>query len=214
MAGENIAVTTLRLAPLPDALRPRKSLPPQDARTTAAAGRKLAEAGAGRAPLIAVFFGSKQPSGVWPYPRVRDFLALLPERFPGFRFAILGGPHERAAVDRLKAEAPGLFPPLLDLVDRLTLPETAAVMARCRAAVATDSGPMHMADALGVPLVALFGAKNPLPLWAPLSPGARVVTHPVPCAGCLKSVCDRDNLCMDLITPQEALAALAEVMGG
>jgi heptosyltransferase-2 len=132
--------------------------------------------------------------------------------FPGYRFPILGGPHERSAVDRLRGEIGGLFPPLLDLTDRLSLSESATVMASCRAVVATDSGPMHMADAVGVPLVALFGAKNPLPLWLPLSDKARVLTHAVPCAGCLQSVCDRDNLCMDLITPDETLAALSDLL--
>lgn len=179
----------------------------------AAVDRVLAAEGAGDRPLVSVFFGSNQPSGVWPYERVLAFCRRLPERFPGFRFPLLGGPNERVAVDRLHGDIGALFPPLIDLTGRLTLPETAAVMARSRAVVATDSGPMHMADALGVPLVALFGAKNPMPLWLPLTPDAKVITHGVPCAGCLRNICDRDNLCMSLITEDEVLSALHEAIG-
>ncbi len=213
MAVENIAITTRRLLPGAAPSPLRKSLPPRRAEAMAAVDRVLAAEGAGDRPLVSVFFGSNQPSGVWPYERVLAFCRRLPERFPGFRFPLLGGPNERVAVDRLHGDIGALFPPLIDLTGRLTLPETAAVMARSRAVVATDSGPMHMADALGVPLVALFGAKNPMPLWLPLTPDAKVITHGVPCAGCLRNICDRDNLCMSLITEDEVLSALHEAIG-
>ena len=202
-AAENIVASTLRIVGAsPDGAR--KELPPATGAARAAASALL---GADARPLVGLFFGSNQPAGVWPRARVAALCAALPAALPGHRFALLGGPGERADID---AACAGLDGPFLDLVGRCGLATTAEVMRRCAAVVATDSGPMHMADALGVPLVALFGAKNPLPLWLPLSPAAVVLHRDVDCRRCLLSVCPRGNLCMELIPPADVIDALRE----
>lgn len=203
-AAENIVASTLRIVD-GDPGGARKELPPADATTRAAASALL---GADAGPVVGLFFGSNQPAGVWPRARVAELCRALPAALPGHRFALLGGPAERTTAAAVMEEhGIGRF---LDLVARCALPVTAEVMRRCAAVVATDSGPMHMADALGVPLVALFAAKNPLPLWLPLSPAARVLHHDVDCRRCLLSVCPRGNLCLDLISPADVIDALRD----
>jgi heptosyltransferase-2 len=82
------------------------------------------------------------------------------------------------------------------LCGRTTLPGLVGVLARLRLLVTNDSGPMHLASALGTPLVALFGPTD----WretAPAGPAAaRLVREPVHCSPCLLRECPIDHRCM------------------
>jgi len=209
---ENIAVTTARLAGEPAVASAWKSLTvTEQARRWAS--EFLRDAGALKAPLIGLFFWGKQPADFWPEEQVEAFLRLLCDACQGHRFLLLGGTREREAVDRLRAGALGsLFPPIIDCAGKCGLAGTAALIERCRAVVSTDSGPMHMADALGIPIVALFSSKNYLPIWEPLVRPLEVLNVPVPCGPCLSETCRNHALCMRSIAAPDVLAALGRVL--
>jgi len=102
----------------------------------------------------------------------------------------------------------------IDAVGSTDVRRASALVDRCDAFLSTDTGPMHMAAALGTPLVAIFGpsarqAHEPI---APAVP-TEVIQHPFPCAPCrgwVRRSCI-DNRCMKAITPEEVLAALERV---
>lgn len=96
--------------------------------------------------------------------------------------------------------------PSLNLAGRTTVRELMAVIERCDLFVTNDSGPMHVAAALGVPIVALFGSTDPT-TTAPLGDNVRIVRKPVPCAPCLKRTCPTDHVCMTAITAADVLEA-------
>jgi len=72
--------------------------------------------------------------------------------------------------------------------------------------VTNDSGLMHVAAALGVPVVAIFGSTDPA-RTGPLGENCRVVRKPLPCAPCLKTHCPEKRECMEKITVDEVYEA-------
>lgn len=91
----------------------------------------------------------------WPVARFAEVGRALQEQH-GARVLVFGGPGEEALGAAL-AEALG--PTALNLVGRTTLRQMAALMARCRVYVGNDSGPTHIAAAVGIPVVAVFGSS-------------------------------------------------------
>jgi ADP-heptose:LPS heptosyltransferase len=100
----------------------------------------------------------------------------------------------------------------------LTLPRTIALIARCEVFLCADSGPMHLAAALGTPLVALFGATDP-EIWGPRGAHCKVVQALAPCgprpscgAGPYPRCPRGTAACMNAISVEEVLAAVEELL--
>ena len=140
-------------------------------------------------PYIALHPYSRWRTKLWPWRYFQD----LVDSMPGHRFAVVGeGPW-------FPLDAPGR---LLDLRGRLSLPQLVAVLDSAQAVLSTDSGPAHIAGALGRPTVVLFGATD----WRRTKPaGPRVLIHTAGlfCSPCLKRQCWRDSQveCMRLLEP-------------
>jgi heptosyltransferase-2 len=100
----------------------------------------------------------------------------------------------------------------INLAGRTTLRRLLAVIAEASLFVTNDTGPMHMANALRVPIVAVFGPTEPK-ATAPFHPPAWVLKKDAPCWPCLYRKCPFDHRCMTSITPEDAFAACAEALG-
>jgi len=87
--------------------------------------------------------------------------------------------------------------------------QLAALLKRCHLFISNDTGPMHVAAAVGTPVVAIFGSTNPVST-SPLGRGHRIVRKEVPCSPCLKRDCPKDRRCMELITVDEVERAVME----
>jgi heptosyltransferase-2 len=94
-----------------------------------------------------------------------------------------------------------------DLTGKTNLLQLAALLERCHLLVTNDTGTMHVATAVGTPVVALFGSTDPS-VTGPWGDGHVVVRKDVPCSPCLKRVCPTDHRCMELITVDEVEAAV------
>ena len=112
-----------------------------------------------------------------------------------------------AAVDvPLAEEFARLLPEAENRVGRTSLAEFMAVLVSARLVLCNDSGAMHVASALGVPTLAVFGSTEPQ-LTGPLGPRSRVLRHHVPCSPCFLRECPLDFACMKSLTPEAAIAA-------
>lgn len=85
------------------------------------------------------------------------------------------------------------------LAGETTLRQLMAMLAQCRLVITNDSGSMHLAAALGLPVVAVFGSTDEN-ATGPVSPFARVVKQPVPCSPCGLRECPIDFRCMQAVT--------------
>jgi heptosyltransferase-3 len=130
--------------------------PPMPVAWTAPEDRARAAALLGRGPLIAVGPTANSRGKIWPAERfVALFRALQAAAMPGARPVVLAGPG--AAERAMAAPVLAALPEAVDLCGALSLPEAAAVLARCDLFVGNDSGLMHLAAAAGTPTLGLFG---------------------------------------------------------
>ncbi|WP_367155683.1 glycosyltransferase family 9 protein [Methylomonas sp. HYX-M1] len=206
LAGENIVDTTLRLLNQAGNRHYKKAFYLSDASRRRAA--EVIEHEGLKPPLIGFFFGSKQPAEVWREDLAKAFLENLLERHTDISVLIFGGEIERPAAERMCASLPDHKQARVrNFAGRAHLQHTGALMERCSAIVTSNSGPMHMADGLNLPMVALFSSRNYLPIWLPINKQAIVLNHPVECSPCLAMACPLAHPCVDLISPAEVLVA-------
>lgn len=99
----------------------------------------------------------------------------------------------------------------VNLIDRTDLGTMLGALSWCRAVVANDSGALHLAAALGVPVVGLYGPTDER-TNAPLGPGHQVLTHPVWCRPCWLRECPIDHRCMKGITTDRVAEAVGALL--
>ena len=98
-----------------------------------------------------------------------------------------------------------------NLIGQTTLAELIARLRECACLLTNDTGTMHLAAALGIPCVAIFGSTEPR-LTAPLGPGHRILRHQVECSPCFLRECPLDFRCMNAVTAEEAARAVLETV--
>ena len=99
----------------------------------------------------------------------------------------------------------------VNLCGRTGLGQAVALIESCGLFLTNDSGLMHVASALNVPTVAIFGSTDPV-ATGPRSPRARVVRNPVQCSPCFRTVCPTDFRCMLGITPERVWEEVRQVL--
>jgi lipopolysaccharide heptosyltransferase II len=156
--------------------------------------------------FIGIVTGARHPTKTWP---VRHTAALADRcHEAGYRVALLGGEEDGsltgAVVNSMKSR-----PEYVRTGG--SLGQLAGVLSRCRVVVSPDSGPAHMAGALGVPVVVVFGPTSPQ-RWAPQGPRVKVVRRELACAPCSNhggASCPVDTYeCMNKLGPEEVFAGL------
>jgi len=128
--------------------------------------------------LIAVHPWTSNPRKQWPDERFGVLLRRLGD-LPGIRAVVVGGEEDR---ERALELSRGQTNRVLNLVGQLSLKELGACLQRARVLVCNDSGPMHVAAAVGTPVVALFGTEDPgshPQRWGPWGRGHTVIHKPL-----------------------------------
>jgi heptosyltransferase-3 len=169
------------------------------------AGEKLSDG----ARLVMLQPGARYWFKAWPAERFAELAGRLAEQH-GCRILVGGDARERDLAEAIRA---GARAPVVSLAGRLSLLQYAAVLKRCALFVGNDNGPMHMAAALGVPVVALFGPSNPAE-WGPRGARVEVLYKGLDCRRCFHPTCTRgEESCMRQITVEEVLAASEKLLG-
>ncbi|MGH7197454.1 MAG: glycosyltransferase family 9 protein [Candidatus Omnitrophota bacterium] len=142
----------------------------------------------------------------WPIEYMRSFLGQFQTRFPGREIVLIGSNKKR-----LKELTDPLNLKFIDLIGRTSLRDLCLLMRRFEFFIGPDSGPTHIAAALGVPSVFLYSGTNVFEQWKPLSEAAVILRHPVPCSPCHLEVCNvPGHPCMSEIRPEALLKVLEE----
>ncbi len=142
------------------------------------------------------------PAKRWP---PKHFAAVAAESIAARRQVwLLGTPAEKPICDEIAARAPGA----LNLAGSTRLGDAIDLLSVARCVVANDSGLMHVAGALGRPVVALFGSTSP-DFTPPLGKAATVLRSPQPCSPCFQRVCPLGHTrCLTELAPQAVCQAL------
>lgn len=135
-------------------------------------------------PYVVVHPGASVPARAWP---ASHHAALVDELVAaGRRVVVTGGPSEAALTARV-AGAPR--PEVTDLGGRTSFAGLAHVIARAECVVVGNTGPAHLAAAVGTPVVSLFAPTVPAIRWRPWQVAHELLLHAVPCAGCRARIC-------------------------
>lgn len=134
---------------------------------------------------VALQPGARWPNKRWPIEHFVDLARRLLAAEPALRVVVLGGHTDQAFGSAITAAA---GPRSLDLTGRLSLPEMVEWLRLCTLMITNDTGPMHVAAALGKPVVALFGPTEAA-RTGPYGDHHTILRMNLPCAPCLKSEC-------------------------
>ena len=159
-----------------------------------------------RTPFVAAFVGSSCPSRLWFPNRTAAIADALSARALGV--VLLGGPGDAAFG---AAVAHAVTVPVLDLTGRTSLRDLIGIFQRARVAFGPDSGPMHIAAAVGTPVVSLWGATSAA-RSAPWGSEAHTITGSAPCSPCYLKRCPIGRLCMEHIEVDEVYAKIVAAL--
>jgi heptosyltransferase II len=131
----------------------------------------------------------------------------------GRRVVLVGSPAEAGLAAEVECR---MATPVVNLAGGTTLEELVALLGRARLFMGGDSGPLHLASALGVPSVSVYGPTDPT-FTGPLHPAARVVRAPCDCSPCYRPTggtgCLRgDVACMARVSVEDVLRAAEELL--
>lgn len=155
-------------------------------------------------PLILMSPGARWESKRWPPERFAQLADRLIERDRA-TVALIGSPSEWPLAEEIRdqmREAPLL------LAGQTSLKQLAALMEEASLLITNDSGPMHLAAAMGTPVVAIFGPTSPR-RTGPYGSGHRILQKELPCVPCFKRRCREDHRCLRSLEVGEVLEQIA-----
>ncbi|MCZ7648632.1 MAG: lipopolysaccharide heptosyltransferase II [Planctomycetota bacterium] len=144
------------------------------------------------------------PAKEWPTERYARLIDLLAEKH-GAECVLVGSPGERGKSEQAaRASKAGA----LVAAGETGVGEALALLSVCDAFAGNDSGSMHVAGALGLPTVGIYGSTR-ADRTGPLGPRTEVLYHPIECSPCLKRTCKFGHYeCLKRIAPEEVAGAL------
>ncbi len=162
-------------------------------------------------PYVVLHPGAAVPTRTWPAARCAEAAWMLVEA--GWAVVVTGEPAERELTAAVAAAAPG---GTCDLAGATSLAETAAVLAGARAVVVGNTGPAHLAAAVGTPVVSLFSPVVPAERWAPYGVAHVLLgDQDAPCRRTRARECPvPGHPCLTSVTAEDAVLAVEKLAGG
>jgi heptosyltransferase-2 len=168
-------------------------------------------------PLVGIFPGANAPARRWPVERFGEVARVLAGG--GARVMVLGGDGERALTEQVAGAAPGA----IDLGGETDLKDLAAILYLCHLVITNDTGPMHLAGAVGTSTVSLWGSSDPGEVSQAGAVDTRVTGAALPCKPCYRNHCrrrgrgtllaDAREECMRLIDVGDVVGAAQAALG-
>jgi heptosyltransferase-2 len=160
-------------------------------------------------PVVALCPGSiNSRAKRWPVERFATLADLLIEA--GTQVVLIGSTGELEVSNQVVEHM--RHHPIV-LTGSTTLSEAVEILAKTDLLITNDTGPAHIAAALGRPTLVIFGPTNPV-TTQPFSSNAEVVRHPPECAPCMLRDCPIDHRCMTAITPEELFSRAQAILSG
>lgn len=158
--------------------------------------------------LVAVNPATSRPIKDWKAERFGELARRLAEH--GHTVVLTGGPADAGVADEVLAASWGS--PVASLVGQTSLRELAALLHMARLFVGGDTGPMHIARAVGTPVLALFGPSD-ADVLGPTPDEGLALTKRWHCSPCRHKVCPIQDACLNAITVDEVFASAMRLLG-
>lgn len=155
-------------------------------------------------PYAVIAFSARWQTKIWPFEHFAQTIAELP-----VESVLIGGKYDKPLADQIMAHSKNRC---IDYTGKTGLKELVAIIAGAQAVISNDSGPVHIAAALGTPLVAIYGPTAPEKTgpygWDCPQNRCTVLTASVECSPCFKRKCPAELKCLKSIYPQAVLEAV------
>ncbi len=150
---------------------------------------------------ITMVVGAKRSQNRWPIEYFKEVAKYLLDT--KYNILLSGGPEDFELAEQIKGEN------VLNFCGKLTPLETAEMMKHCKLVISNDTGPMHLAYAVGTPLIAIFSSRDYEGKWYPPENEKNIVfrNNNIYCANCFSNECN-DNLCLKEIKSQKIINTL------
>lgn len=135
--------------------------------------------------LIMICPGGRWENKRWPSVHYQQLIRRLADDYPAAQFGLIGSPGESSLAAEIASAVPDR---ILNFTGKTTLPELVELLRLSTVLVTNDTGPMHIAAALGKPVVALFGPTDPK-RTGPYGQISHALQWHLPCVPCMKPVC-------------------------
>ncbi len=162
-------------------------------------------------PLVVLHPSASCPSKRWLPQRFAEVADRLIDT-TGHRMILVAGPGDLRYANEVEQ---AMRCRAVNLAGMLSIAELACVLKRCRLLISNDSGPVHVAAALGTPVVTIFGRNQPglsQGRWGPLGEGHVILQKDVGCVTCLAHKCDIGFLCLTSLSSEEVYQAAVNVL--
>ena len=163
--------------------------------------------------LLAIHPAASCPSKIWPESSFAQVADRLIEKY-NFKALIIAGPKDISKAERISK---GMHRPLINLAGKTSVSQLASVLKRCSLFISNDSGPVHIASALGTPVISIFGRaqKGLSPKrWGPVGKKGRYLHKNVGCIECLAHNCVKNFACLKAITVEDVVSAADSILEG
>ncbi|MDO8489711.1 MAG: lipopolysaccharide heptosyltransferase II, partial [Candidatus Omnitrophota bacterium] len=161
--------------------------------------------------ILAINPGASCPSKIWPHERFAQVAKKLSERY-NFKILILAGPKEIYLADKITSE---IKDKAVNLAGRISVSQLASILKRCTLFISNDSGPVHIACALGTPVISIFG-RNQAGLsprrWGPLGKHGKYLHKDVGCIQCLAHNCKKEFACLKAVTIDDVVRLAESIL--
>ena len=162
----------------------------------------------GRGIFVGFHIGAGYPSKLWAPEKYGVLIKRLHDDFDT-RAILVGGEEDREII----AETESIIRDagVINLAGRTNIKETAAIIERCSLFIGNDSAPVHIAAAVGTPVIVIFSAVNNPVQWKPFADNVICITKDLPCRFCEKFECE-DAKCMHMISVDEVYSKAKEIL--
>ena len=152
---------------------------------------------------IGMVVGAKRQQNRWPieyFKKVADYLLQK-----GFNILLFGGSDDTERANQITGEK------VFNFCGKLTPLETAEMMKHCKLVISNDTGPMHLAYAVGTPVIAIFSGRDYAGKWFPPEENFIFRNKNIVCVDCLNA-CEKDNECLLGIKPAQIIATIDKMI--
>lgn len=165
----------------------------------------------GSDPVIVINPGASCHSKRWRPERFADVADRLARKHRA-KIVLIAGGADKAITDRVASFMKG---PCINLAGATTVADIASILRRSRLFISNDSGPVHIACAVGTPVIAIFGRSDrglSPRRWGPSNPGDVVLHKDVGCIACLAHNCSLGFKCLEAITVDDVVSAANKIL--
>jgi heptosyltransferase-1 len=161
--------------------------------------------------LITICPGGRWANKRWPSDLYQKVAQRVATEYPTAQIGIIGSSDESSLASEIANAAPGRT---LNFAGKTSLPELVEILRLSKALITNDTGPMHIAAALGKPVIGIFGPTDPK-RTGPYGQISRVLQRELPCAPCMKPVCSWNEplACLLGISPDQIMNELRHRIG-